>query len=149
MPIRDVEIDRRLFKVTVTQQHLNRAKVGTGLQKMSGKAVPQRMRVDLLFKATAFRCSLTRLPCDFRCDRLLGVMPAPSWKQSLLRSVAAPVVSQFLEQLGTEHHLAILAPLSSTDADDHPVTVNVDNLQMSEFRPAPGCARDPVGPEGD
>jgi len=39
MQFADVEIDRRLFKVTMTQKHLNGAQVGTRFEEMSGKAM--------------------------------------------------------------------------------------------------------------
>jgi hypothetical protein len=39
MPLREMQIDRRLFQVTVPEQHLNGAQVGAGFQQMSGKAM--------------------------------------------------------------------------------------------------------------
>ena len=39
MPLREMQIDRRLFQVAVPEQHLNGAQVGAGFQQMSGKAM--------------------------------------------------------------------------------------------------------------
>jgi len=52
----------------VSQQFLDGAQIRTGIEQMSGKAMPQHMGVDLLYKAASFRCSQTRLPWDFSRD---------------------------------------------------------------------------------
>jgi hypothetical protein len=40
-----VKVDRRLFQIVVTEQHLDRAQVGTGFEQMCCKAVAKRVRV--------------------------------------------------------------------------------------------------------
>ena len=56
----EMQIDRRLLQVAMPEQHLNGAQVGTGFEQMCGKAVAQRMGMDVLvFKAGALRGLLT------------------------------------------------------------------------------------------
>ena len=69
MPFRYVKIARRLLKAAVPQQFLNGAQIRTGVEQMSGKAMAEHMRMNLLFQAASFGCSQTRLPCDFSRDR--------------------------------------------------------------------------------
>ena len=49
------------------------------------------------------------------------------------RSVALPVKPQHLKQLGREHHLAILAALALTDADDLPLAVDIRPSEVGEL----------------
>jgi hypothetical protein len=39
MPPGEMQVDRRLLEVTMTEQHLDGAQVGTGFEQMRGKAV--------------------------------------------------------------------------------------------------------------
>ena len=48
MPLREMQIDRRLFQVAVPEQHLNGAQVGAGFQQMSGKAMAKGILVLLM-----------------------------------------------------------------------------------------------------
>jgi len=66
-----MQIDRRLLEVTMTQQYLDGAQVGAGFEKMGGKAVAQRMGMDMLVcEAGAFGCILTGSPKDLGGDRI-------------------------------------------------------------------------------
>ena len=49
------------------------------------------------------------------------------------RSVAFPVDAEQLEQLGREHHLAILTTLALTDADDLSWAVDICHLEVGEL----------------
>jgi hypothetical protein len=42
---------------------------------------------------------------------------------------APPVRAEFIEQNGTEHHVAVLATLAALDVNHHPSAVNVADLQ--------------------
>ena len=46
MSRRDVRIDRRRAQLVVSQQRLDRANVLVGFQQVSGKGVPQRVRMN-------------------------------------------------------------------------------------------------------
>ena len=50
MPLGEMQIDRRLFKVSMSEQHLDGAQVGAGLEQVCGKAVAQSVRVDMLVR---------------------------------------------------------------------------------------------------
>ena len=50
-----MQIDRRFLKVAMPEQHLDGAQVGAGFEQMRGKAVAQRVGMDVLvLKASAF-----------------------------------------------------------------------------------------------
>ena len=65
-----MQIDRRLFEVTMTQQHLDGAQVGAGFEQMGGKAVTQGLGMDVLvFKPSALCSSLAGCPKNLGGDR--------------------------------------------------------------------------------
>ena len=43
-----VQVERGLFQVAMAQQHLDGAQIGAVFEQMSGEAVPQGMRMDLI-----------------------------------------------------------------------------------------------------
>jgi hypothetical protein len=43
-----MQIDRRFLEVTMSQQHLDGSKIGSGFQQMGGKAVAQGVGMDAL-----------------------------------------------------------------------------------------------------
>ena len=45
----------------------------------------------------------------------------------------SPVRAEFLEQNGTEHHVAVCATFAVLDVNHHPSAVNVADLQTSQF----------------
>jgi hypothetical protein len=48
MAVGKVQVDSGLFQIVVTEEHLDGAQVGTRFEQMSGKAMPQRVRVYTL-----------------------------------------------------------------------------------------------------
>jgi hypothetical protein len=44
------------------------------------------------------------------------------------------VRAEFLEQNGTEHHVAVFATLAALDVNHHPLAINVADLQTSQLR---------------
>ena len=81
MPLGEMQIDRRLFKVSMSEQHLDGAQVGAGLQQVCGKAVAQSVRVDMLVrKAGSFGGVLTGRPEYLGCDRMTPRMPSVARK---------------------------------------------------------------------
>jgi len=68
-------------------------------------------------------------------DRLPGCVPAVAGKQPLLGLApeAAPIGAKFLEQLRAEHDIAVLTALALADMDNHPLAVDVTDLQMGRF----------------
>src|ERR1700676_678855 len=62
-------------------------------------------------------------------------VPAVAGKQPLLRLApeSSPVDAKFLEQLRAKHDIAVPAALALSDMDNHPLAVDVTDLQMSRF----------------
>ena len=48
MLLREVQVDSGLFKITVPEQDLDGAEIGSCFEQMRRKAVPQGMRMDML-----------------------------------------------------------------------------------------------------
>src|SRR5262249_3256617 len=80
------------------------------------------------------------MPKNFGRDRTTSGMPAVAGEQPVGRLVPepAPVDAEGIEQLGAEHDVAILASLASPDMDEHPLAVDIADLQVGHLRAA--CA---------
>src|SRR5271154_6580531 len=101
MLLREVQIDRGLFKITVPEQDLDGAQVGTSFEQVRREAVPQGVRMDMLVLQAGTNCGLTAgRPQHLGGDGPAGRMPPVAGKQPLARLVpkAAPVSSQSFEQ---------------------------------------------------
>ena len=141
MPPGQMQIDRGLFQIAMPQQHLDGAQVSTGFEQMRGKAVAQSMGMDVLvLKAGAFGGLLTGVPENLGGDGMTRRMPSVAGKQPLggLAPQPAPVDAQSFEQLRTEHDIPVLAALASPDMNDHPLAVDIADLQVRHF--CPTCA---------
>jgi hypothetical protein len=68
-------------------------------------------------------------------------MPPVAGKQPVggLASESAPVDAQRIEQLGAEHDVAVLAPLATPDMNDHPLAVDIADLQVRHFCATCAC----------
>ena len=85
----EMQIDRRLLQVAMSEQHLNGAQVGTGFEQMRGKAVAQRVRMNVLvFKPSALCGVLTGSPQDLGGDRITCGMPSVAGKQPVALACA-------------------------------------------------------------
>src|SRR6202007_1907469 len=96
-----MQVDRRLFQITMSQQHLDGAQVGTGLQQMRGEAMTQGVGMDaLMLKACAFGRLLTGGPEHLGGDWMTRRMPSVAGKQPVcgLASESAPVPAQCFQQ---------------------------------------------------
>src|SRR5215831_20520880 len=56
----DAGVERRRIELLVSEQHLDDADIGLLLQKMGGKAVPQRVNTDTLGDAGPCRCQANK-----------------------------------------------------------------------------------------
>lgn len=63
-------------------------------------------------------------------DWLGGTMPG----ESTLRSPHLPVIPQGTQQLGRQHHIAVLLAFALLDANDHSLAVDARGLQLNRFR---------------
>jgi hypothetical protein len=114
MPPGQMQIDCRLFKVAMSQQHLNGAQVGAGFEQVRSKAVAQSVGMNVLvFKAGAFGGLLASVPENLGRDRMTRCMPSIAGEQPVggLALQPAPVDAKGIEQFGAEHDIAVLAPL--------------------------------------
>src|SRR6266436_660543 len=102
---------------------------------MRGEAMPQRVRVHVFLYSCSLGSFLTRIPNRFGLDRLISAVVVVAWKQPGNRSSvqAAAMCTEFFEQLGTEHDIAIFAPLTTLDTDHHALTIDVADFQMRQF----------------
>src|SRR5450755_2419209 len=89
--LREVQIDRGLFQITVPEQDLDRAQISTGFEQMRRKAVAQGVRMDMLMLQTsAERGLLARSPEHLGGYRTARRMPPVAGKQPLGRLVPKP-----------------------------------------------------------
>ncbi len=130
-----VKVDRRFFPIVVTEQHLDSAQVRTGFEQMSGEAVTELEPVRVYtFVETRTPGSLPASePDHLGIDRMRGRMPTITGEEPGLGLQSAPVLAQGFEQDGTEHDVPILAALATLEVDDHPLTIDVADLQASQF----------------
>jgi len=82
------------------------------------------------------------VPDYFGVDGTIGAgMPAPTRKQPFGRLPVQPaiVLPEFLQQMRAEHHVPVLAALPAPNMDDHPLAIDVADLQMRQLgAPHPG-----------
>ena len=67
----------------------------------------------------------------FGVDGLIASVPGIARKQpdTGLFAQTPPVRSEFLEQNGAEHNVAVFAPLAALDVNYHPFAINVAGLE--------------------
>ena len=89
----------------------------------------------LFVNAGPFSGDLAGRPEDLGGDRVTCRVPAVAGKEPLLGLApeSAPVEAKLFEQLRAEHDIAVLAALTLSDMDNHPLAVDVTDLQVSRF----------------
>ncbi len=128
----------------MTEQHLNDADVGPGLEQMRRKAVPQGMDCHRLAQV-GLTCRLAAgfLQCGY-ADRFRRILAR---EQPPTRPNQAPVGAQDLQQLRRQHDVAILAALALLNTDQHPAAVDGSCCQTNDLTDAqPGAIS---GGQGD
>ena len=101
MLARQVQIDRGLFEIAMTEQDLDGAKVSAGFEKMSREAVPQGVWMDVLVLETGANRGLpASRPQHLGRDRPARRMPPVAREQPhcWLVPKPTPVGAQRLEQ---------------------------------------------------
>src|ERR1700742_2167474 len=94
---------------------------------MNGKSVAERMRRYGLARVQQLASLLTGKGNGTSIDRPAGNSPL---EQPIFRPGSPPVAAQRLQQLGRQHHVAILLTLTLIDADHHALTIDIAGLQM-------------------
>ena len=119
---------------------MNGANVGADLQQVDRESVAERVRRHGFAQPTAISGEATR-PLD---GSLLHRLPgASSGEEPPGRPLDPPPGSQLLEQRRREHDVAVTSALAPCDMQDHPVTVDVGDLEpqcLAESQPG-GVAR--------
>ena len=75
MPLREVQIHRRVRQIGVAEQELNRPQVRAGFEQMRRIAVAQRVRRHVFVEARIPRGDLDGFPDHLRGDGLVGAPP--------------------------------------------------------------------------
>ncbi len=104
---------------------------------MRGEAVPQRMNADPLGDAGTPGCQAND-PMQLARTRMLpavaGKQPGLTGRHPTLLARDAPPFMQYLKQDGRENDVSILLALALLDPDEHPVTINIGELERYDFR---------------
>lgn len=116
----------------MAEQYLDDTDIDAILKQMRGEAVPQRMRADRLVDLRCL-CSSFNDPAQLpRANRLVTGMP---WKQPAtclhhtLGASLLPPRPQQGEQVRREHSVAVAAALALLDPDEHPLAVDICDLE--------------------
>src|SRR5215472_14309068 len=133
----DAGVKRRRVEFLVPEQNLDDANVRLLLQEMGGKAVPQRMNADTLGDAGTPRCQAND-PMQLARTRMLpavtGKQPGLTGRHPALLARDPPPFMQYLKQDGRENDVSILLALALLDPDEHPVTIDIGELERYDLR---------------
>src|SRR5215471_11558953 len=101
----------------------------------SGEAMAQRVGMQAFADACPLGGFATSMPNRFGVDRLISAMIFLAGKEPDARfsPQPLPVLAQFVEQLGAEHHVAIFASLATPYVNHHALAVDVCNFQVRQF----------------
>ena len=130
-----MQVERGLFQIAMTEQQLDRAQIGSGFEQMSGKAVPQSVRMDLISQSGSCSSPPASLPDDFAGNGPFPGVPTVARKQPEFRSLpeSSNVAPQFIQEFRAEHDIAVFAALSALDVDVHSLAIDIAHLQMRQF----------------
>ena len=136
MALRKMQIDGGLFQIAVAQQDLNGAQIGACFEQMSGEAVTQRVAMDLFLDAGSLGGLLAGVPDGLGVDGLITALVAVTRKQPYagFSPQPMPMCTEFFQQLGTEQHIAISAPLAALYMNHHALAVDVVDFQARQLR---------------
>ena len=142
MALRHVDVDHGLAQVGVAEEQLDRAQVGAGLQQMGGEAMAQRMRMQRLVDAGALGGFTTGVPDDLVADGVIGGVPAAAGEQPNGRFAGQPAImgAQFVEQMGAEHDVAVLAAFAVLDMHHHARRVDIGEFEGRTLGATHACA---------
>src|SRR5215469_7877438 len=104
---------------------------------MGGEAVPQGMNADTLGDAGTPRCQANdpmQLARRHVSPAVAGKQPGLTGSHPALLARNAPPFMQYLEQDGRENNVPILLALALLDPDDHPVTIDIGELERYHLR---------------
>jgi hypothetical protein len=114
----------------MAKQQLDAAQIGSGIEQMGGEGVAQYVGAERFSDAKLLAQLLTG-DAGPVCNH--GPVRPPSRKKPLLGLTPAPVQTQNLQQLRRQHDLARKLALALADVDDHPLAVDIGDLQVQSF----------------
>jgi len=114
----------------VTEQHLDYPNVGVLFEQMGGEAVPQRVRRHVLLDASGLCGGMAGAIELARRHRIDWVLAR---KQPALGPRYPPPGAQQFEQARRKHHVAVLVAFALLHADDHPLAVDIADLEGDDF----------------
>src|SRR6267378_4036245 len=126
----DAGIERRGVELGVTEQHLDDADIDVLLKQMGGEAVPQGVQGDAPVDLRYLGGGVTGAIELARGHRLRRVAAR---EQPTLRLRRLPPGPQQVEQARREHDVTVLAAFALLHADDHPLAVDVGDLERDDF----------------
>src|SRR3974377_936826 len=104
---------------------------------MRGEAVPQCMNADTLGDAGTPGCQAND-PMQLARTRMLpavaGKQPGLTGRHPALLARDAPPLMQYLKEDGREKDVSILLPLALFGPDEHPVTIDIGELERYDLR---------------
>ena len=65
MAMREMQINRGLFQIAMSEQHLDGAQIGAGFEQVRGKAMPQSVRMDVLMLKPGALCGILAGPPEY------------------------------------------------------------------------------------
>ena len=134
MPARQVQVDAGCLEIGMAEQYLDRSQIGTVLQQVRGKTMPQHVGTHALFDTRV----LCRIVADIP-DRLIGqvirVLSWLTWKEPCLGLLPTLIFAERFEESGAERHIAVLASFALVNVDDHAFAVDVAGFQIGQLRP--------------
>src|SRR5271169_7186815 len=105
--------------------------------RKGGKAVPQCVNADTFGNAGTPRCQAND-PVELARTRMLPAVarkqPGLTGRHPSLLARDAPPFAQYLEKVGRENDIPILLALALFDPDDHPVTIDIRELERYDLR---------------
>src|SRR5262245_4229751 len=115
----------------MAHQQLDGSKIGSGLEQLRRKGMPEGVRTHLPGDAGAARRFLHGPPDDLVGHRCFHTpMADGTWKEIEPRLLPTPVLAQRFEQFWTERNVAVACAFTLSDMDHHAFTVDIGPLQQ-------------------
>jgi hypothetical protein len=115
----------------MAQEQLEASQIDTSLQQVTRKRMAQQMWIHGCAQLRLH----ARLPTE-EVDRFArdGLSPIVAREEPGARFISLPILPEKSEQTRGEHHAAILLPFPLADAEHHTGTIDISDLQVTEFR---------------
>src|ERR1019366_4713797 len=132
-----MQVESGIADLGMAEQYLDGAQVGAGFQHMCREAVSKQMWRNALVDAGALASLVHGLPHDLRSNgHICPPVVHRAWEQVGLGLHPAPILTQGVQQLGTQENIAVAAALALVDPNDHAFAVDMGDLEMAQFRAA-------------